>query len=124
MEALDVAAGHEMLARAADHDATDIRIALEARRRLDQPVGHLRRQRIERGRPVEGDGADAVLHLDQDMLLRHGSPPFPPCGASTACPRRPRQPRSLSGKWDGSATFGVIASAAKQSPSSNGAVPV
>ena len=70
---LEVAAGAEGGAGAADHDGPDARVALE---RVEAPAERLHERGVERVPPlrtVERDGRDAVGDRVQD-LVGHGMP--------------------------------------------------
>src|SRR5260370_35770674 len=62
---------------------TTQRILLELGGVLDQEVGHLERQGVQRLRPIERQPADAVLDLGEDVRRGHGAlPAFRTSGAA------------------------------------------
>jgi hypothetical protein len=71
VEALDVAAGHEVVAGAAHHHAAHRRVRLDPGHDLDQGTNHIVAQGVEGLGPVEGHGGDAVGHL-QEHGFGHG----------------------------------------------------
>jgi hypothetical protein len=71
VEALHIAAGHEMFARAFQQHATHRSVAFELAGGFDHALGHLFAERIQRLGSVEGDDADAVLDLRDNVS--HGN---------------------------------------------------
>jgi hypothetical protein len=56
---LDVAAGHEVIARALEHDAAYRLVGLDLVKGIVQQAAHFHRQRVARLGPVHGQGGDA-----------------------------------------------------------------
>ncbi|MCY1547698.1 hypothetical protein D9M68_837680 [compost metagenome] len=69
---LDVRPGGEGLGRAGDDQAADPGVGFQAVQRLVEFGDQLAVQRVERLRPVQGDQADALAHLDQQGFVVHG----------------------------------------------------
>ena len=67
----NIAAGAEgFLARALDEYRVDLRVGREFAKRGAQLHDHFQRQRIQRGRAIEGDERDAVADLAEDQESR------------------------------------------------------
>ena len=64
----DVAAGHEVLARALDDDATQTRISRQRGSVRDERVHHRWVERVERGRTIERQRGDEAVAGEQDRV--------------------------------------------------------
>src|SRR5581483_6786070 len=99
---LEVLAGAERLAGAGDDDRADRAVALGLAERCGQSVQKLLVERVENRRPVQGENCDALLSLDQEDFLAHGSAPrliVPDieAGASPEMPASPLERRQSPG---------------------------
>ena len=71
-DGLQVAAGGERAAFALDHEHTDIVRRLDLRAELFELFGDRKVDRVERGRPVEGDGGDRAFDPQQRRIVGKG----------------------------------------------------
>ena len=67
-EGFDVAAGHEMLAGAFQHNAAHRRVVAVGVQEIGHRGAHFMGQRVARVRPVHSQGGDAVGDVDQNMV--------------------------------------------------------
>ena len=68
LEALDVAPGHEMPPRAAQHHAAHGIVEFHLGGEIGQAVAHFHAQRVAGFRPVERDEGDGILDVQGDVI--------------------------------------------------------
>ena len=89
-EPLEIAARHEVLA-AAQHQAAHGGIVLRGEHAFAQREREIAIERVQRLRPVEGEGGHAAFARGEDRRLRHARR-IPSAGPRAACVRRPARP--------------------------------